>query len=724
MSIQIEGFIGKMIYGNSDFKIYSFYPTPETIGNVSVNDKYKNISISGTLPTLLEKVKYKVSVEEANGKYPNSYTVLSISSDAPKDGDFKDKFLASVVTDRQYETLKSAYPNIVDMIVNNEPIDVSKLHGIGDKILTKIVDKVKSDFVLVDLIGKYSDLGMTMNGLKKLYDTYKSVEMIDEKMEQDPYKAMVKVGGIGFKKADACLLKKYPQLIDSEQRCISCVSFLIKKNEEKGNTWISFANLYRQLKENASESARHFESIIKGDDFFYHPESNRISLKQTYLCEREVCNRLMAFNNRRDILNVNWEKYNEVDNFPLTEQQKQILKNVCHDNLNILVGSGGTGKTFSTKALVDMLEDNMLTYVLLSPTGRASKVLSDNTGRNATTIHRGLKYKQGRGFQYNLENKLPHDVIIIDEYSMIDIFLLRDLLRAIKDDAKIVFIGDADQIPSVGAGNIAFDMLNSKTISTSSLTQVFRYGEGGLSYVATQIREGKYFLTSNDQIQTFGAKNDYTFINTSQTIPVVKSLYNKLITQKEATPDDIMVLSAYNKGEYGTININKVIQEMVNPESPSKKQIAFTRYEIEHIFREGDKVMQIVNDYNMETIDGVENPIMNGDIGKILTIEGDTAQIVFDGKILEYTKDSLKKLSLAYAISIHKSQGSQSKYVLLVTPESHCFFLNRNLLYVGVSRARELVYHVATTKVLAQTLKKSENFNRDTYLQEMLQDVI
>lgn len=1049
--IKIQGYIGKQIYVNGDFKIYSFFPTSETIKNVKVNEKYNNISISGTLPTLLEKVKYTLDVEELTGKYANSYNVLNLSSDIPKDGAYKDKFLQAMVTARQYETLKKAYPNIVDMIIKDEPIDVNRLYGIGEKILAKIRDKVKEDFVLVELIGKYSDLGMTMNGLKKLYDTYKSIELIDEKMKQDPYRTMVGVAGIGFKKADACLLKKYPSLIESEERCSACISFLIKQNEQKGNTWISMPNLYRQLMENSSEASKHFDTVIKGEDFYYHPESNRISLKQTYMCEREVCNRLLGYKERHDVLDINWEQYNEVDGFPLTEQQRQILRNVCRDNLNLLVGYGGCvdgdteyfngtqwvkikdykegekvlqfnskdrsanlvtpkeyikeeceylwqfktkygldqclsdehkvvyetskgnintipfyevkqkqennkngftgkflttfnyngdgidlsdeeirvmcavicdgsfyndsiqcainvkkqrkkdriekllkeanidfkiwksgkeynryifnaprrekeffdywyscsnkqlqiicneilywdgsiketrmsfyntsektidfvqfafsscgyrvvkkiddrvgeiqkssqgkeylrksicynlsickrnkicmlsdertsvgktriekyktldgykycfvvpsdmlvlrrngkifitgncGKTFSTKALVNMLEANMMTYILVSPTGRASKVLSENTGRTATTIHRGLKYQPRGGFQYNLENKLPQDVIIIDEYSMIDIFLLRDLLRAVREDAKIVFIGDPDQIPSVGCGNTAFDMLRSEEITTSLLTQVFRYGEGGLSYVATQIREGKYFLTSSDQIQPFGKDKDYTFVNTMQTIPVTKSLYNKLLTQKEATPDDIMVLSAYNKGEFGTINLNNIIQAMVNPENVNKKQVSITREGETLIFREGDKVMQTNNDYKMETIDGEEYAVMNGDIGKILSIDGDVVNVNYDSVVIPYNKESLLKLTLAYSISIHKSQGSQAKYVILVTPESHTFFLNRNLLYVGVSRAKELVYHIGTTKLIKTALKKSENFIRDTYLLEMLQDKI
>lgn len=969
MTIAIEGFIGKLIYKNEDFKIYSFYPTKETINNVKVNEKYSNISISGTLPTLLEKVKYKLEVEEIIGKYPNSYSVSKLSSDTPKDSEFKDKFLQSVVSSKQYITLKEVYPDIVDMIINDEPIDVRKLHGIGEKSLSKIKDKVKKDYSLLDLVGKYSDLGMTMNGLKKLKDTYKSTEMIDEKMANDPYKTLVGIAGIGFKKADACLLKKYPSLIDSEERCRACISFLIKQNEQKGNTWISMPNLYRLLMEYSPESAKHFDLIVKGDDFFYHPESNRISLKSTYICEREVCNRLLKYKERHDILDINWEDFGSVDGFPLTEQQKQILKNVCRENLNLLVGYGGCvdgdteyfngnrwikirdykegdkvlqfnskdksanlvipkeyikeqcdylwhfktehgldqclsnehkvvyettkgeidtipfykvkelhentklgfdgkflttfnyngegidltddeirimcaiicdgsfsnkqleyvvsikdkkrierieellkvanidfkacrnenynkyvfnilkkdkdldtwyscsnkqlqiicdeilnwncfinrdkiefsnvseeivdfmqfvfsscgynaikrinckvgqsqksisfnltitqnnkldmlyneeksiekakikqyrssdgykycfvvpsdmlilrrsgkvfitgncGKTFSTKALVEMLEANMMTYLLVSPTGRASKVFSDNTGRNATTIHRALDYKQGKGFQYNLENKLPNDVVIIDEYSMIDIFLLRDLLRAIRDDAKIVFIGDPDQIPSVGCGNTAFDMLMSQEITTSLLTQVFRYGEGGLSYVATQIREGKYYLPSQEQIQSFGKNKDYTFVNTTQTIPVVKSLYNKLMTQKEAQPSDIMVLTSYNKGEFGTINLNKIIQSMVNPENGNKKQITITKDGEEITFREGDKVMQTINDYKTKTVEGREHPVMNGDIGNIISIEDDTVDVAYDNAIIQYNKESLLKLALAYSISIHK----------------------------------------------------------------------
>lgn len=723
MSIMIEGFIGKQIYAKSDFKIYSFFPTTETKDLVNANTKYGNISISGALPTMMEEVKYRLSIEESNNsKYANSYTVIKMFNDAPKDNNYKDKFLQTVVTEKQYETLKTAYPNIIDMIINNESIDVSKLHGIGEKIMDKIIDKVKTDFVLIDVIGKYSDLGLTMNGLKKLYDTYHSIELIDENMEKDPYSTLTRIARIGFKIADACLLKKYPYLIDSIKRGKSCIDFLLKQNETNGNTWLGYTNLYRQLKILAPETSHHFQDIITNkEDYYYHDLSKRISLLTTYICEKEVCNRLLDINSRTSSLDIDCSKYNQVDGFPLSDEQRQIQYNLCLNSLNLLVGYGGTGKTFSTKALLDMLDDNLITYALFSPTGKASNVLKLNTGREASTIHRGLKYNPKKGFVYNTKNKLPYDVIIVDEYSMIDIFLLRDLLRAIGDNTRVVFIGDQAQIPSVGCGNVAFDMLQSSVISTSSLTKVFRFDEGGLSYVSTMIREGKPYLNMKDRIQAFGVKKDYTFVNASgdSAIKVMKNLYNKLLNSN-VSPDDIMVLTGYNKGEFGTFVLNNIIQEMVNPRTANTKEIKVKNKDIEIVFRINDKVMQIVNDYKIQDINDEPCPIMNGDVGKIIDIKNDDVYIEFNGRVVVYDKSNLYKLLLAYSMTIHKSQGSQSDYVILLTPEAHTYFLNRNIMYVAVSRARKLVYHIGTPNVVNSSLKKSESLKRDTYLEEML----
>lgn len=724
MSITIEGFAGKIIWNGGDYKVCSFFPTQESKEKVKVNEKYNNISISGLLPTFLEKVKYTIDVEETVGKYPNSYKLIRIHSNKNNDENYKDAFLKTILTENQYNTMTKAYPNILDLIINDKPIDCDKLHGIGEKSLEKIKDKVKQDYILIELIGKYGDLGLTMNGLKKLYDTYKSVAMIDEKMGKDAYGAMVCIAGMGFKKADMCLLKKFPNLINSPTRCIACASYILSQNELSGNTWISLQNLYRQVIELAPEASNNFESIIKDGQFFVHIPTKRVSLKQTYICEREVCKKLLEFNSTNTPINIDSSKYTMVGDFPLTNEQCQIMKDVCENNLCILTGSAGCGKTFSTKALINMLEDSQTKYILLSPTGRASKVLSENTSRQASTIHRGLGYNPKYGFLYNSENPLPYDVIIIDEFSMIDIFLMRSLLRAIKPTSKIVFIGDSAQLPSVSAGNCAFDMLTSDIINTSSLTQIFRYTSGGLSYVATESRNGNYFIKSKDQIQVYGDDKDYIFVNTNETIKVMKTLYNKIIREKNAKPEDIIVLTAYNKGEYGTLKVNKELQEMINPSSPNKKEMSTMKDKEKVIFREGDIVMQIKNNYKAKNSNDEDCQVFNGDMGKIVEIDDKNVSVLFDDNIIKYNSSQLNTLVLAYSATIHKMQGSSIKYVILLTPSAHKFFLNRNLLYVGLTRARELLYHISDFSTLKLTLKKSESLKRDTFLQEMLEENI
>jgi exodeoxyribonuclease V alpha subunit len=725
--ITIEGYISKQIYANGDFKIYSFFPLAKYIDMVKLDPRYGNMSISGSMPDMYEEVLYKIDLEYSKkGKYDN-YDVTKIYSTNKVDANITNKFLYSILTKTQAEELLKHYPDIVNMIIKNKPIDTKKLHGIKDKTMNIIKRKVVENFKLVELVEEYSEYGMTFTMMKNLYEAYSSVDMIKQKMEADPYTCLCKLNRVGFKTADKFIMNKFPQKINSIMRATACIDFIISDNENNGNTWISLVELYRQFKELAPEANTHFNDVIsRNDEIYFNNETKRVANIKTYICEKEVCNKILAFKSVAvKSFDFDYRKYNEVEGCPITEEQTEILRNVCNDNLNLLVGYGGTGKTFSTKALINMLDDNMITYILMSPTGKASKVLARNSGRSASTIHRGLAYNPKEGFQYNENNKLPYDVIIIDEYSMIDIFLMRDLLRAIGDETKIVFIGDPAQIPSVSMGNVAFDMLQSNKLTTASLTKVFRYGEGGLSYVATKVRNGERYLDDSKAIQTYGSKKDYTFVNTPQdnTIKCVQSLYLNLL-KKGATIDDIMVLTAMNKGEYGTNKINAIIQELVNPKTKDTKEVIARRMNEEMIFRLNDKVMQIKNNYKAIDIsaedDDNEVSVFNGDTGIIIKVDKDTITVNFEGKIIIYERGDLDQLNLAYALTIHKSQGSASKYVLLVTPKAHKFFLDRNLLYVAVTRAENSLYHIGTVDVVDCALVKSQNFSRNTFLQEML----
>lgn len=727
MSITIEGYIGKSIFKKGDFKIYSFHPIKKYEDCVKLHPKYKSMSISGIMPDLLTETLYKIDVEYSKkGQYDN-YTVVKIHRDsADIDAKTTNKFLESILSKKDVDELLLHYPNIIDMIIKEKPIDVSKLKGIKNKKMNKIKAKVIENFSLIELVEEYSDYGMTFTMMKNLYNAYHSINKIKERMENDPYTCLCKLNRVGFKTADDFIMGKYPHKRNSLMRARACIIYLLNENETNGNVWIDLKKLYSQFKELAHESISFFKDVILNDeDIYIEKGTNRVSFLETRCAEVEIKNILNELKNNNTKFDVDYKDFTTVQGFKLTEEQTESLKNICKYNVSILAGVGGSGKSFSVQAIIEMLESELITYCMLSPTGKSAKVLADYTKREAKTIHRGLGYNPGEGFAYNLQNKLPYDVVIVDEFSMIDSKLLRDLLRAIDvTKTKILFIGDPAQIPSVGVGNIAHDMIHSEAIPTSLLTKVFRYGEGGLSYVATKIRLGEQYLENNKPIQTFGVNKDYTFINVEQekSSKCLITLYKNLLN-KNISVDDIMVLTSYNKGNYGTIVLNNMIQSIVNPESKDKEEVICKRNEVEIHFRVNDRVMQVKNNYKAVDEDGEEQAIFNGDVGVICKIEKEVLTVDFDGKKIEYEKSQLDELNLSYCLTIHKSQGSSAKYVIMITPKAHKFFLDRNLLYVASSRAKVGLYHVGSTDVIQSSLRKSQNFSRNTFLQGLLEEI-
>ena len=386
-------------------------------------------------------------------------------------------------------------------------------------------------------------------------------------------------------------------------------------------------------------------------------------------------------------INTEWDcdysKYRSLDGFDLTDDQCKTSEYMCKHNIVMLVGYGGSGKSSSTQAFVNMLNAYHKSFMLLAPTGRAAKVLSGYTGENAMTIHRGLGYMPGHGWGYNEEHPLMQDVVIVDEFSMVDIFLFRHLLEAIDfSRTKLLLIGDDAQIPSVGAGNVLYDLLCYNQIPTITLNKIFRYGKGGLSTAATDTREGKEYLDKNqDGMQAFGDDKSYIFMPLSQDklVDYAVNVY-KTVLKQGYNIEDIALLSCYNVGDYGTVELNKRLQNAVNPEAEAK--ITFGDSE----FRLNDIVMNYVNDYKAMIYDeeflDEDNTtfIANGESGKVVKILRDAMVIDYDGTLVYCPKGSMKNVRLAYAISTHKSQGGQFKVVILLTPRAHTYMLNSNLL--------------------------------------------
>ena len=718
--LKFDGIIQKLIFGKDNFKIYSVFVDENKYPNLKYHPEYKTITITGDTGELDIGTEYHIeSLEQAPKKYGYSYLIKKIYRDKPKSKTAIKSFLHEVLNANQAETLYNAYPNIVELILDGKDdiVDLNKLKGIKEKSYAKIKTKIINDFRLVDLISEYSDYGISMNVLKKLHTKYNSIESIKEKLKDEPYKCLCDLSGISFKKADAIIIKINPDMLYASQRLESCIDFVLKENESQGNTYMDLKELHEKCSELTSECINFFLTTIQNNVNLYLDKVNkRIAKQQTYECEVYIAEKLKEMLSNSNQFNIDYDKYNK----DLTSEQSKSLLNLCKYNVSLLIGFGGTGKTFTTKSIINMLKDNNKSFLLLAPTGKASKVLSEYTNEKSYTIHRGLGYKPQIGFEFNENNPLLYDVIVVDEFSMVDIFLFKNLLKAIDvNKTKILFIGDSAQIPSVSAGNISFDMTNSDIIPKTILTRVFRYKDGGLAKVASDVREGKKFI-DNDfiGIKNFGINKDYNLISVSQeeSIDKILKIYKKLIENGKST-DDIMVLSAMNKNNYGTTEINKLIQQEINPRKEDDKYFKYGDIE----FRQGDKVIQVVNNYKARKDGWYEDvAVFNGNTGKVIYVDGFEMKVDFGDNVIVYEKDDLEQLRLGYCISIHKSQGSQNKNVILLTPKSHKYFLNKNLLYTGLTRASERVYHICSTDVINTCLHKNINLSRKTFLKELL----
>ena len=706
--------------------------------------KYGTATIKGNVQELNLGVEYTVKAKEISDKYGVGYEVINIKREKPTTLAATRNFLYEILTPNQTDTLLEAYPDIVDRIMNNrlDDIDLNKTKGIKDYTFNVIKQKVIENFKLADLVEEFRGL-FSLSIIKKLYDKYPSVEKIKEVIRTEPYECLCRLSGIGFKTADGMLLAlekeskqckesgKNPILFfgfdlkPSYQRAKACVDYILNENETNGNTYVKVGDLKKQFEILVPEAIANLPVILKGDnDVIFDRESLSVCKKETYETEKYIAEKIkegLSINTKWD---CDCSQFRRLEGFDLTPDQCKTSEYMCIYNIVMLVGYGGAGKSSSTQAFVNLLKHYNKSFLLLAPTGRAAKVLAGFTGENAMTIHRGLGYMPPNDWSFNSEHPLPYDVVIVDEFSMVDIFLFKHLLEAIDfNRTKLLIIGDDAQIPSVGAGNVLYDLLCYKKIPTITLDKVFRYGKGGLSTVATDARTQTEYLDKNKKgMQVFGEDQSYIFMPLQQDgiVDYTVKLYKTLLT-KGYSVEDIAVLSCYNVGDYGVIELNKRLQEAVNPNPDAK--IVFGDSE----FRLNDIVMNYANDYkavlyNEEFLDDKNTTfIANGESGMVDKIGHNSMVSNYDGTLIYYDKGKLKNIRLAYAITTHKSQGGQFKVVILITPRSHTFMLNSNLLYVGISRAKEKCYHLGEIKTVNNALKKKENFDRKTLLLGFLQ---
>lgn len=727
-------------FNGEDYKIYVVNVNKQVYTNVKSN-KNKEYIIVGNTPNLIPDVEYEITAsEEINKSYGVQYKVKTIKRDKPTDYNSSKSFLDEILTEKQSEVLLSVYPNIIDKIVKNDlvDIDLQKTKGIKEPTFEKIKNKVIENFCLIELVEIFGGL-IDINVIKKLYNEYTNVNVVKKALKSDPYKCLCKLSRVGFKTADSILLNLEQQNIEnpdkfkfkfdydlkhSIQRMKSCLNYILEENESNGNTKIGLKEVRQQCGKLVPECINLFVQVIKenSEDIYVDLETKQISSLESYNTEKAISKFVKEMIKNPIVWNINTEIYREIDNISITDEQLSTLDMMCNNNIGILTAPAGSGKSASAKALINMLEDNNKTYKLMTPTGASSKVLADYTNRKCGTIHRQLEYKPIKGqnpWGYNEENKLNVDIVIIDEFSMVDIFLFKHVIDAIDiTKTKILFIFDSFQLPSVACGNVAQDLLSSKVVPTVLLTKIFRYAEGGLMQVVTKIRESESFLANSFKgNHIFGTKKDFVFCELQQEkIPKqVLIIYNKLLNDNY-NPQDIMVLSSQNKGNYGTKAINKIIQQLIQKD----KKHNFLMRGTETKFYKGDKIIQMTNNYKAKTPMGNEVAIFNGNTGVIIDVRYSEMDVKFDDCVITYSKEELNQIELGYCISIHKSQGASAKQVIVIAPKAHTFMMNSNLLYVAPTRAKERVYMVGNISTINSAIKEKANLNRDTWLKDLL----
>ena len=530
------------------------------------------------------------------------------------------------------------------------------------------------------------------NKLDRHYDG--DLKRFRDDLQANPYHVLVDVCGMSFTYADNIIIRYHHAKPDAYCRCQYAVYAVLQKNEMEGNTRMTDAELARGVNEIAHQAMPHIVDIVKNDPLIhYEPSRHLVAFEQTYKDELLIADHIRARLARHEPVEHDTEQYRHDGDMELTDEQMSALRMVLDNGVCMLNGQAGSGKSQTTKAILDMLDDLGKSYVCLTPTGISSKVMRSYTGRPASTIHMFLM------------NVWKPDYVLIDESSMVSVHLLAILLSQIGYEPKLVFIADNAQLASIQCGSLVQNMIDSGLIPRVELTKIFRYNSSGIVTMATDIRHGSCDHLAADF-------PDYLFVPEDEDDPIgqVVEQYDRLIADGYSI-DDRVVLCPFNK-RVGADAINAAISAKYNPNEPVRKN---------SVIKLGDKVLNCKNNYH---VDGKDDMIANGDVGYLRSIEYDyttktnTVMVEFADGIKNV--GSLSVLKQAYAMSTHKSQGSSAKAVIVLIDPMHGFMLSRNLLYTAVTRARERLVVIGDADTIRRGIKVEENTQRNTWLKEML----
>lgn len=737
-TIKCECIVDRQLFAKDDFRILSLRPT-KTCRELKLNN-WGSFSVKGSLGYLTVGEKYTFILSEGeiyNGQ--QNYIIEDVPSLVIEDlsnlsDDEKFNILKNCTSsDKIAKNILKGCPNYIEMVVSGQAdkVDLKTIKGVGKAYHNAYTQKLLSKYKYFTFCNKkeIKYLNLSVEETKHLFNIYVTEENILKAVDENVYDVLINDLRKTFKKADKIILEKYPQYKTSEIRCSAVLTEILNKRmEETKSTVIPTKDVYMKLRQDYHLPEITDKLIVgtclNNENLVFDKESKVITTKRQYNKEKFIYDFISdKLSNPSEIEVQDINKYKKSkDGFELTEEQFDLIDKAVKNEVVLLTGYAGCGKSSSLANLLDLYDDVGLSYTLLAPTGSASVVLEESTHRKASTAH--LKC---------LTSTITSDILILDEMSMFDIDTLYMVFSSIENqDIRIILSGDDKQLAPVGLGCVFSDLLAWKDIPKVSLSKPFRYGKNGISTVATNTRHQTY-TEETDNLQHY---KRYLVDGNNIAHCKASMLSCYLSVLKHCKIKDLIGITGYNVGDLGVEELNKCIQAEINPPQPTKKEIVINNI----VYRVGDRVVNTQNDYHalsydaynelkndktnqLTTGDVADETIANGMRGTIVNIYDDKAIVVLfdiDEKLIVYSPDKYNNLSLAYVINFHKSQGAGIKNVICLITPLHKRVLSRNLLYVGQTRAKENLIEILDEYTYKKALTIDALSSRKTNLQLFL----
>lgn len=694
-----------------------------------ISSEGEPITVVGSFPELAEGVEVRLMGEWVNhSTYGNQFKASLIEQTLPENEAGILRYLASGIIKgiREATAVKivEAFGREAFDVIENDVDRLSSVKGISKPKARKIQQEFKAQFASRETIAALTKLGLSQAEAFKAYNMFQSAAY--DIISDNPF-AFVCENGYSFDRAEEIADNiNSPDLFD--YRCQACVTYIVRHNLDNGHTCLPRTAVLKSAMnyldcsadnaeiaiDNALQGQQLVSAEINGKEFLFTPE--------IYDAETAVADRIKVMVNYppRQIQVDSYEilTFEQSNDIEFDDKQRAAIEIAVNQGMLILTGGPGTGKTTTVRGIIALMKSRGMNVALAAPTGRAAKRMSELTGFDAKTIHRLLEveYKDGAtepSFVYNRKNKLDVDAVIIDELSMVDIRLFDSFLEALPMSARLIMVGDKDQLPAVGAGNVLKDLTESGLIPVVELDKIFRQAMESLIVTnAHEVVKGNMPDLSHNDIHS-----DFFLLKENAPYNASKKIVD-LVTRRLSASygydvlTDIQVLCPSRKGDVGTENLNFLLQQKLNPASREKAEIKHNGY----VLREGDKVMQIKNNYDVPWFKSGENGtgVFNGDIGILTNIDkaNDILNVRFDDREAMYSLESAKQLELAYAMTVHKSQGSEFEAVVmpvLATPQKLCY---RNLFYTALTRAKNLIVLVGNEKSVKAMVENDKETRR------------